>query len=529
MNLTSFYLPAVIARMLTKPLLAALFVVISAAAAFALPPAVELDRLMAHAEAALKAGSYGEAADNLSQAKKLGIELPENFALGYATALDGLGKAHEAKGELGGYFNKYGTKGPSYKAVLELLVQIEAREKGKPAGTALTLPPAVELDRLMLHGKTALKANAFSDATIHLARVKKLHPALPEDFALSYARALVGLGRANEAKGELDAYFNKYGTKGPSYKEVLELLVQIEAQEKGKKSKTVNQSASAAGVSTDRKGVDQDRSKAIRTDLVHQPLPARPQLPFTVSEDVWRALEASDAYRAAPRAREYKKSYQAKIQREYTGAKSKPLKKPAAAVKKEKIEATSLGDKCGVVKTSITDSGKESVFEDYICGGFLSLGHTVDGKTGGILKSLDELKGSLFPMRAGNKMSLSFQSASPADTRFDSVQARSCEVISQGPASELHPAFKGTAWKIQCKGSYTSNYDHTTRLSPEIDDYYLEDLGLNLSAIGQFNYDEKTFFIPKPFDQTVLTAEGDYGSRTTTMYTSYDWSVDPKE
>jgi hypothetical protein len=83
-----------------KKLLAALLMTLTAGTALALPPAVELDRLMLHAQTALDAQSYSEAADNLATAKKLGIALPENFALRYATALNGLGKANEAKAVL---------------------------------------------------------------------------------------------------------------------------------------------------------------------------------------------------------------------------------------------------------------------------------------------------------------------------------------------------------------------------------------------------------------------------------------------
>jgi hypothetical protein len=292
----------------------------------------------------------------------------------------------------------------------------------------------------------------------------------------------------------------------------LALLVQIENQEQGK-SKAPIQSASATGVGANRGGA----------------VPARPQLPFTVSEDIWRTIEASEAYRNSPRPRTYKISYQASDQGEHTGSKNSFLPKPAAFSKSANIVTTSLGDKCFVQKSInfLSVIGKSQASDSYICGGFLSLGSTDGDKTTIFIKSLDELKGSLFPMRIGNQMSIRYQFAYVADRRFDSTMASSCQVISQGPASELDPALKGTAWKIRCQGSYTSDFDNKSTVS-EIDDYYLEDLGLNLSAIGQLNFREKKFILPKPGDQTVLVAEGDYGSRTTTTYTSYDWSVDIK-
>lgn len=121
-----------------KPLLAALLMTLSSGAALALPlpPAVELDRLMLHAKAALEAKSYPEAVGQLAQAQKLGIALPESFALDYATALQGLGRTAEARNALDRYFNSYGTKGPSYKAVLALLVGMEVQEQAKSSTPA---------------------------------------------------------------------------------------------------------------------------------------------------------------------------------------------------------------------------------------------------------------------------------------------------------------------------------------------------------------------------------------------------------
>lgn len=379
------------------------------------------------------------------------------------------------------------------------------------AGTALALPPAVEMDRLMLHAQTALDAQSYAEAADNLAKAKKLGIALPENFALRYATALNGLGKASEAKAVLEKYLNSHGTKGPSYKAVLALLVQIENQEQG----TSNAPIQAASVPATAVGAN--RGGAV---------PARPQLPFTVSEDIWRTLEASEAYRNSPRPRLYKTSYQASEQTEFTGSKSSSLPKPAASSKSANLVTTSLGGKCWVQKsvTFLSVTGKSHASDSYICGG-LFLGATDGDTTTVFIKSLDELKGSLFPMRIGNQMSMRYQSAYVRDRRFDSTTASSCQVISQGPASELDPALKGTAWKIRCQGSHTSAYDNKSTVS-EFDDYYLEDLGLNLSAIGQLNFREKKFILPKPGDQTVLVAEGDYGSRTTSTYTRYDWSMD---
>lgn len=384
------------------------------------------------------------------------------------------------------------------------------------ADTLLALPPAVELDRRLLHAKTALEAKSYNEAADQLGHAKKLGITLPERFALDYATALAGVGSANEAKLVLDEYFGKYGTKGASYKEALKLLVQMEDQER-RASRPPTPSASSSSAPTPSTPTTGAGTHQGSTDQ------GRPQLPFVVSEDIWRAIEASEAYRNAPPSRAYKINYQASYQSEYTGSKSSSLPKPAASSKKSTLEATLLGNKCALVQSS-TLLGKNLASGNYVCGGFLYLGVTYDGKTASFIKSLDELKGSLFPMRIGNQMTLRYQIAVPSDRRFDATSVSSCQVMGQGSARELHPQLTGTAWKVRCQNSGTYNYDNKPIVS-EFDDYYLEDLGLMLSAIGQINFLEKKFILPQPGDQTVLVTEGDYGSRTTTTYTSYDWSV----
>jgi TPR repeat protein len=134
-----------------KVFLAVLLMLVPASAAFALPPQVELDRLMLHAKTALDAKAYDEALTQLEQAKKLGVALPESFALEQATALAGLGKSDEAKAVLDAYLNRYGTKGASYKPALDLLVKIE---NAKPGTASAATPAATATDPLAKWGLT---------------------------------------------------------------------------------------------------------------------------------------------------------------------------------------------------------------------------------------------------------------------------------------------------------------------------------------------------------------------------------------
>lgn len=384
------------------------------------------------------------------------------------------------------------------------------------AGSALALPPAVEMDRLMLHAQMALDAGSHAEAADKLVQAQKLGIALPESFALRYATALNGQGKTSEAKAVLEKYLNKYGTRGASYKSVMTLLVQIESQESGR-SAAPAQPAAAAGTGAARAGAGPAATR--------QRVPARPRLPFEVSEDIWQTIEASEAYRNAPAPRPYKVSYRVSDQMLYTGSKNSFLPRAAPTGKSLAMEATSLGEKCWVQRNTTSISGAGNFTSDnYVCGGFLSLGSTDGAKATTFIKGIDELTGSLFPMRVGNQMSVRYQLAFPQDRRFDSRIAHTCQVTGKEPAGELDPALKGAAWRIHCQQSYTNDYDNTPRVT-ETDDYYLEDLGVRLSAIGQLDFPRKKFILPRPGTQTVLVTEGPYASQTTSTYAVYDWSV----
>ena len=251
-------------------------------------------------------------------------------------------------------------------------------------------------------------------------------------------------------------------------------------------------------------------------------IPPRPQMPFAVSEDIWKIIEASEAYRSLPQPRAIKINYQFSEQREYTGSKTVSLPKPAATTVVTTKEAVPLGEKCSAIRNATTRDGqRDSDTRSYGCG-FLSLGYTSNDKHTGLIKSIDELKGSLFPMQIGNQLAVRLQFASLTDRKYDSTYARSCQVMSQSQARELDPRLAGTAWKIHCQ---TSNTIGARAFTSENDDYFLEDYGATLSAIGVFDAPNKKFIIPSPGSQTVLLVEGEYGSRITRTYANYDWTV----
>lgn len=254
-----------------------------------------------------------------------------------------------------------------------------------------------------------------------------------------------------------------------------------------------------------------------------RPPPPRPQIPLAVSEDIWKIIEASEAYRNQPKQRPIRVSYNDSTQMVTTAAASAP---PRITTYSHTRERLPLGDRCAVVKGTLSLSGrpKPMEFENYDCGFFITLGGTTDGKPQRLIKSLDELKGSLFPMRIGARISIRLQTANVSDSKYDATNASSCEVVSKGEAHDLDSRLAGTAWKVHCQNSYSLRLDNKTKTT-ESDDYHLENLGVMLSNIGVIDHSKGKAVLPSAGTQTVMIGEGENGYRRTTTYTSYNWTV----
>lgn len=375
------------------------------------------------------------------------------------------------------------------------------------SGSALALPAAVELDRLLLHAKTALNDKSFDRAADHFVQAQKLGVALPEDFSFGYATALAGQGKANEAKAVLDKYLNKYGTKGASYKQVLELLVRLESPNEGASnpSQPTKAIAPAAAVTAAR-------------------LPPRPQLPFAIDEALWRTLESSEMYRNTPTPRALRIRSVYEDSPVYTGSKNQALApRQPYTITKETAYAP-LSEKCQVAKTQIISTRKNAVpysIANYICGG-VSLGSGAGGQSYP-LSGLGPLYGSLYPPRIGAKQRIQSETRSASNRELHRTTSQ-CEITGRMEARQLHARLTGTAWVVQCHNEFTGIGDGKPIIS-DFEDYLLEDLGVLLSAIGQPNMTEKRMFIPAPGSQSVLVTDGDYGARTTSTYSSHDWVV----
>lgn len=246
---------------------------------------------------------------------------------------------------------------------------------------------------------------------------------------------------------------------------------------------------------------------------------SRPPVPLAISEDLWNIIETSEAYRNLPQPRGIKVVSETKQDTEYTGSKSKSLPNPATKTVSTTRVIAPVGDKCTMTVTNaVTDGKPDTAAQTYLCG-HIFLGLIVGGKPMSIVSSIDKLEGSLFPMRIGARMTMQYQAAFVADRKYDSRHAADCAVVDRLAAQDLNPGLTGTAWKVHCKSSY--NVDNVS----EIDDYYLEDLVVMLSSIGAYDTSKKASVLPSAGTQTLIEAEGEYGSRNITSYASHRWET----
>ena len=115
------------------------------------------------------------------------------------------------------------------------------------------------------------------------------------------------------------------------------------------------------------------------------------------------------------------------------------------------------------------------------------------------------------------------------DHRRNARIEQNCKITGVVNALQLHISLTGKAWTLRCKKDITWIGDPSQApTSSESDDYLLEDFGILLSTIGQNSSDQKRVFVPGRGSQSVLTWEGEYGSRETRTYTRYDIHIGDK-
>ena len=140
-----------------KRLTSMLIALTLSANAWALPPEIELDRLLFQAKSALDARDYALATDSLMKAEKLPVKLPDTFYYHYGRASFGSGKFEQARDLLEKYLTLSGTKGKFYQEALVELNNIEAAIKKREADRVAEIEKR-EADRVAAEAKDAKDA-----------------------------------------------------------------------------------------------------------------------------------------------------------------------------------------------------------------------------------------------------------------------------------------------------------------------------------------------------------------------------------
>lgn len=251
-------------------------------------------------------------------------------------------------------------------------------------------------------------------------------------------------------------------------------------------------------------------------------IPARPNLPFSISENLWQIIEGSEAYRKAPKVKHLTVTSNAQIHTEYTGTESRTLPTPAPSDYNTQKEIIPVSDKCYAVKTFYSINNTTNT--DYYCGYAFHIGTIGPVGNNQQLTKIDEISGSLFPMRVGAKRTIKHSTAYLQDRRFDWLYSTNCTVISRNDAKTLHPKLSGAAWKVQCNTSQTIDGKTTNSTGY---DYYLSDLKLFAGEIGTTDPSRHTAMLPVSGTTTTFEAKDyRYGSRSTYVYSHFDWSVE---
>jgi hypothetical protein len=230
---------------------------------------------------------------------------------------------------------------------------------------------------------------------------------------------------------------------------------------------------------------DEDAARQ-RMELTRH-LPARPDLPFPVGEDIWQALETSTFYENLPR-----RSRKLTIMVSST-VQSEPIKGSSVNwTQATTREIAPSGDKCvmlhSVTRKSKTGDASPDVVDEYQCGE-LKLETVVNGK---VIRAA-----SLSDIEAFLKDDKALREKPP------------CEVPSSGPANAFHAALTGTATRYGCGSG----------------EYYFEDLSVWLYELGEMDSGKQEYIVPGPGYHFESVADGESGGgRITTTYDAFSWT-----
>lgn len=131
------------------------------------------------------------------------------------------------------------------------------------APAAYSLPPEIEVDRLILAAKEKLAVQDFSAARQYLERVAPLNVQPPAEYYLLYGRVYYQADAWAQAKAHYEKYVEMVGKDGESYEQSLKLITELEETLAERPETSASPEASSTAIALpEKQGVKYDQRVA---------------------------------------------------------------------------------------------------------------------------------------------------------------------------------------------------------------------------------------------------------------------------
>lgn len=242
-------------------------------------------------------------------------------------------------------------------------------------------------------------------------------------------------------------------------------------------------------------------------------------LPFKLDEKSWKLLYESEAFRNMPASKAYRKSESFQISSQdsiLSTSSSAKSEKITGGWSKVLVEENQKNVFRSTNHTS-TNSTKKSI---YVLGGLLELGYLYNSTSlnwSEPLKishsiSIDEVRGTMFPMRAGNVFYIKYKSGTM-------VIEQEYETLNSLSASTVDKSLNGNAWEVKC----VTKIDGEEFPRSNRTDYFLEEYGLFLGLVGRVDMRFKAYL---PTSNTSYDLTGFDGTSLKLKYLEYNLVFD---
>lgn len=256
----------------------------------------------------------------------------------------------------------------------------------------------------------------------------------------------------------------------------------------------------------------------------------RPALPFVVSDEIWRTIEQSDYYKSNPARRGVEVTY-SEVQSMDLGsmvvtttsnivkrAKSLPNASPSL------MEFVTQFDMLTTNNAGGNPIRSNTATRQFLLGNHLELATLdQDGKLLTQIQRINELKGSLFPLKTGNELRINYEMAYVPDRKFDSTIEATCRIGERLDAATVNPALSGIAWQLSCRGSNRI----AGNINPiQSDTLLIEQYGIVTEKLGFLDLSSKRWVVPSSSNYSYTwTVPG----ASTTFYRINGYTISPRE